>query len=101
MDIRDSIAGIVAKSGSEYKYSGTGFFIEGGIILTCAHVVDAAQIIDGRVQIRIEGAKQFYDAKILFKSPEAELDICVLHPIDLDEDVPTLKLVMSRQSGGN
>ena len=101
MDIRDSIVGIVAKSGSEYKYSGTGFFVEGGFILTCAHVVDAAQITDGKVQFRIEGKKPFFNAEILFKSPETELDICVLHPINLNEDVPALKLVMSRQSGGN
>ena len=101
MDIRDSIVGFVAKPSSEKKYSGTGFFVEGGFILTCAHVVDAAQVIDGKVQFRIEGVKQFYDAEILFKSLETELDICVLKPIDFDEDVPVLTLVMSRQSGGN
>jgi len=101
MDIRDSIVGIVAKSGSEHKYSGTGFFVEGGLILTCAHVVDQAQITDGKLQFRIEGKNQFHDAEILYRSPETELDICVLQPIGLDEEVPTLPLVMSRQSGGN
>ena len=101
MDIRDSIVGIVAKSSSEKKFSGTGFFVEGGLILTCTHVVNQAQVTDGKVQFRIEGKKQFYDAETIFKSPETDLDICVLQPIDFEKEVPPLKLVMSRQSEGN
>ena len=80
MDIRNSIVGIVAKPSLGKTFSGTGFFVEGGLILTCAHVVDAAQITDGKVQFRIEGQKQFYDAEILFESSETDLDICVLSP---------------------
>jgi len=40
LDIRDNIVGIVAKSGSGYKYSGTGFFVAGGLILICVYVVE-------------------------------------------------------------
>ncbi len=100
-DIRKSIVGIVAKTGSEHKYSGTGFFVEGGLILTCAHVVDAAQVTDGKIQFRIEGQKQFYDAEIIFKSLQSELDISILKPVNLAENVPALPLVMSRQCDGH
>lgn len=64
-------------------------------------MVDQAQVTEGKIQFRIEGGTQFYDAEILFKSPETDLDICVLQPVDLTEDVPALKLVMSRQSESN
>lgn len=101
MDIRQSIVGIAAKSSSKYQYSGTGFFVEGGLILTCAHVVDAAQVTDGKVQFRIEEQKQFYDAKVAFKSPESAQDICVLKPVNLTGDIPLLSLVVSRQSHGH
>jgi hypothetical protein len=76
-------------------------FLEGRIILTCAHVVDAAQITDGKAQFRVEGKRQFYDAEIVFRNPETELDICVLQSIGLEEEIPPLPLFMSRQSGGN
>ncbi len=101
MDIRQSIAGIVAGSGSEHKFAGTGFVVSGGLVLTCAHVIDGAQQTGNRVQFRIEGRPQFYEAEIAFASPVIELDICVLEPVNLPADVPALPLMRSGESKGH
>jgi hypothetical protein len=101
MDIRQSIAGIVARSGSEHKFAGTGFVVSGGLILTCAHVIDTAQQTDERVQFRIEGRPQFFEAEIVFTSPVIDLDICILKPANLPADIPTLPLMRSGESKGH
>ncbi|MFZ5920131.1 MAG: S1 family peptidase [Chloroflexota bacterium] len=101
MDIRQSILGIVARSGSEHKFAGTGFVVSGGLILTCAHVVDGARQTDDRVQFRVEGRPQFFEAEIAFTSPVIELDICVLEPVALPADVPALALMHSGESKGH
>jgi S1-C subfamily serine protease len=101
MDIRQSIVGIVAGSGSEHKFAGTGFVVSGGLILTCAHVIDGAQRVDDRVQFRIEGRPQFFEAEAVFTSPITELDICVLKPAALPADIPALPLMRSGESKGH
>ena len=99
MELRNSIVGIVAKSSAAHRFAGTGFFVEGGYLLTCAHVADAAQITDGRLQFRIEGGGKYYEAEVAAR--DAAQDLCVLRPIHLDRDIPALRLAASRQSDGH
>lgn len=100
VDIRLSTVGIVAKSSSDNKFSGTGFFIEGGFILTCAHVVNAAQVIDDKVQFLVEDQQQFYDAEIVLSNNAKDLDICILRPLTFTGESLALKIVASHRCNG-
>lgn len=100
VDIRLSTVGIVAKSSSDNKFSGTGFFIEGGFILTCAHVVNTAQVIGDKVQFLIEGQQQFYDAEIVLNDNAKDLDICILRPLAFTGESLALRIVASHECGG-
>ncbi len=44
MDIKNSIVGIRSKI-TRHKFAGTGFFIIGGLILTCAHVLANVRVL--------------------------------------------------------
>jgi len=100
VDIRLSTVGIVAKSSSDNKFSGTGFFIEGGFILTCAHVVNAAQVIDDKVQFLVEGQQQFYDAEIVLGNNAKDFDICILRPFVFTGENFALKIIASHGCDG-
>jgi len=100
MDIKNSIVGIRSKI-TRHKFAGTGFFIIGGLILTCAHVLDNVRVLKDTLFFMVEGQSKWYKAEIIFTSASEEQDIAILKPIDLPELPPTLSLVTSRQSDGH
>ena len=100
MDIRSSNVGILAKSTS-HRYAGTGFFVAGGLVLTCAHVIEAASQVNGRFVFCLDGEIQRYQAELLFKSESQELDIAILKPLDFTSSVVALPLVTSDESAGH
>jgi tetratricopeptide (TPR) repeat protein len=100
MDIRNSTVGILAK-GSGPKFAGTGFFVAGGLILTCAHVLDGASVLQDKIPFYLDGNDKRYYADVIFKSEAAELDIAILKPVDASLAAPGLSLVTSRESDGH
>jgi len=101
MDIRSSIVGIFAKTSSRYKFSGTGFFVEGGLILTCAHVAGRDKKPGEQVFFQFEGREAIHTATIEFYSSEEALDIAILKPGSLPNDVTPLPLAESKTSRGH
>lgn len=90
MDIRKSIVGIQAKASLSDKFAGTGFLVEGGWIVTCAHVLKAAERHTHRpeqVKFYLEQPDHFYWAEIVFEGDPHELDVAVLKPLSLPDEI--------------
>lgn len=100
MDIQRSIAGIFAVTQTKYTFTGTGFLVQGGLVLTCAHVVDKAITSEGIVSLRFEGQERIYTAQIVCQSPQSELDITILK-LSSVPDIEPLPLKFSDRSKGN
>jgi hypothetical protein len=100
-DIRNSIIGIFAKTSLRFKYSGTGFFVDGGLILTCKHVIDDAKVTEGKIRFQITGDSSWHDAEIIFTSDTFEFDIAILKPVNFVGSFSTLPLIQSLQSNGH
>ena len=64
MDIRKGIVGIKSHPESK-KILGTGFFVEGGFILTCAHVLEDYYQLDKTFYFEIEGQATNYEARVM------------------------------------
>jgi WD40 repeat protein len=70
MNIQNSVAAILSDDG---KVVGTGFLASDLLVITCAHVVVAAEKLSGEtVQVRFEGQTQILDALVV---PEFWLDV--------------------------
>ena len=59
---------------------GTGFFISGGLILTCAHVIDPFYHPGGTVYFQAEDQSDILGASVVFYSPPEQYDLAVLKP---------------------
>ena len=99
-DIRKSIVGIFAELHSPTKFTGTGFLVEGGFILTCAHVVGRDKTVGDQIFFQFDGQDTVKTAVIDYYSPEEALDIAILKPVSLPENVVALKLTASKASRG-
>jgi hypothetical protein len=75
---------------------GTGFCVAPGLILTCAHVVKAAQ--DGLVRVDWQGQERFTEAHILQVFPDTTVDLALLQ-VNGGEAIPWLPLDGQVQSG--
>jgi S1-C subfamily serine protease len=75
---------------------GTGFCVAPGLILTCAHVVKAAQ--DGLVRVDWQGQERFTEAQILQVFPDTTVDLALLQ-VNGGEAIPWLPLDGQVQSG--
>ena len=98
-DLRKSIVGILAGTQSSYKFNGTGFLVEGGMIFTCAHVVGKDKAVGQLVFFQFDGNEAVLTAKIeYFKD---YLDIAVLRPNSLPDTAIPLQLAESKTSRGH
>lgn len=96
-ELRKSVVGILSKSTS-HKYAGTGFFVADGLILTCAHVVDDARILNDKVVFTMGEDEKWQYANVIFTSDPDKADIAILKPVDIPETPPALPLIGSRKS---
>jgi hypothetical protein len=101
MDIKQNIIGILAGTESSFKFAGTGFFVEGGIILTCAHVVGKDKKRGDAIFFQFEGQDAVRSATIDYYSSEDDLDIAVLKPDSLPKGVTPLPLAFAESSRGH
>lgn len=74
MDIKHSIVGIIAGNESSYRFLGTGFFVAGQLVLTCAHVVGENKSKGDLVFFQFEEHDQICTGQIDFYSPESDLE---------------------------
>jgi S1-C subfamily serine protease len=106
MDIYKSIVGIRAKASLSAQFAGTGFLVEGGWIITCAHVLKDAERHSSqpsRVRFCLDQPDQFYWAEIILDGDSNELDVAVLKPLNLPQDmlITPLPLMTSSHSQGH
>ena len=99
MDIRKGIVGIKSHPESK-KILGTGFFVEGGFILTCAHVLEDYYQPDETFYFEIEGQATNYEARVMLYSSKAEHDLAILSPTTNVEYTP-LPIASSQHSIGD
>lgn len=76
---------------------GTGFFVSTGVILTCAHVIQAYYHPDMTVYFRLAGASDVLGAEVEYFSPKEEYDVAVLKPRRALDFTP-LRVVSSQDS---
>lgn len=98
MDIHKSIVGIRAKDSLSARFAGTGFLVEGGWIMTCAHVLKDAERHSSRVRFCIDTPERFYEAEIILEGDSNELDVAVLKPLNLPQDMPITPLLLMASS---
>ena len=99
MDIRAGIVGIKSDPKSK-TILGTGFFVPGGLILTCAHVI-ADYYQPGRgIDCQPEGQESLFKTNVIYFSPRGEYDLAILQPTEEVEYTP-LPISSSRSSRGN
>jgi len=99
MDIRKGIVGIKSHPDSR-KILGTGFFVEGGSILTCAHVLEDYYQPDKTFYFEIEGQTTDYEARVALYSSRAKHDFAILSPTTKVEYTP-LPIASSQYSQGD
>ena len=99
IDIRKGIVGIKSHPDSG-KILGTGFFVEGGFILTCAHVLEDYYQPDKAFYFEIEGQTDDYEARVMLYSSKAEHDLAILSPTTNVEYTP-LPIASSQYSEGD
>ncbi|RPH58061.1 MAG: serine protease, partial [Chloroflexi bacterium] len=92
-DIRKSIVGILAEPGSGYAYTGTGFLAEGGVLVTCAHVLEQARRDGEAYLFQFDGENETRQAFLIRQSAKDDLDLAVLKPKSLPTEAVALKLV--------
>lgn len=96
MDPRKGIAAIKSHPKSD-KILGTGFFVENGVILTCAHVIEEYYDPDMTAYFQLEGSADIVGAEVVFYSPKEEFDIAILKPKREIEFSP-LRITTSKNS---
>jgi tetratricopeptide (TPR) repeat protein len=105
IDLRKNVVGIRAKFGLPARYAGTGFLVEGGWIVTCAHVLKEAERAAGMVRFCFEDEERFYQAEVVFAGDPFEpgQDVAILKPANLPDSLaaPALPLVASAHSQGH
>ena len=99
MDIRKGIVGIKSHPDSKIIL-GTGFFVEGGYILTCAHVLEDYYQPDKTFYFEIEGQTTDHEARVVVYSSRAEHDFAILSPTTKVEYTP-LPIASSQYSQGD
>ena len=99
MDIRRGIVGIKSHPDSK-KILGTGFFVEGGFIITCAHVFEDYYQSGRPIYFELEGQTVVHEAQIILFSQKSEHDFAVLRPTTEIEYVP-LPIASSQFSKGD
>jgi hypothetical protein len=75
---------------------GTGFFVDRGLILTCAHVVKAL-VAPNRVRVRWQQQLDFAEAELVQRVPE--LDLALLQFMPRNADLPCVYLDEELQAG--
>ena len=96
MDPRKGIAAIKSHPKSD-KILGTGFFVENGVILTCAHVIEEYYDPDMTAYFQLEGSADIVGAEVAFYSPKEQFDVAILKPKREVEFSP-LRVTTSRNS---
>jgi tetratricopeptide (TPR) repeat protein len=101
-EIESSIVRVLNAQGTVV---GTGFVVDNGLILTCAHVIAAAKGKPGdAIQIALHFDDKPFDAHIVpewWRDPDAE-DVAVLQPIEpLPKSVQALPLGLAKASRGH
>lgn len=99
MDIRAGIVGIKSDPKSKLIL-GTGFFVPGGLILTCAHVIYDYYQPGRQIDCQLEGQLTHFKTEVIHFSPEEEYDLAILQPVE-DVDCTPLPISSSRSSKGN
>ncbi|MBN1449592.1 MAG: tetratricopeptide repeat protein, partial [Anaerolineales bacterium] len=79
---------------------GTGFFVSGGLILTCAHVIAEYYKPGRQIDCQLEGQISHFKADVIYFSPKGEYDLAILQPIEEIEHIP-LPFSTSQSSKGN
>jgi energy-coupling factor transporter ATP-binding protein EcfA2 len=101
MNIRDSIVAVLNGNG---KVIGTGFLASETLILTCAHVVMAADAIDGdTVQVRFDGRTEKLNALVVpeYWRDVDKGDVAVLRLENVPDGVSPLPLGNAAGSAGH
>lgn len=87
------------------RYAGTGFLVEGGWIVTCAHVLKAAERAKELARFSFDEEEGFFLAEVVFDGDPVERgqDIAILKPVNLPDSLaaPGLPLVSSTHSQGH
>ena len=99
IDIRKGIVSIKSHPDSR-KILGTGFFVEGGSIITCAHVLEDYYQPDKSFYFETEGQATDYEARVMLYSSKAEHDLAILSPTTNFEYTP-LPIASSQYSQGD
>jgi hypothetical protein len=95
-DLQPGIVGIRANSGT-HKFAGTGFAVQGGWVITCAHVVEqAGPDAKDNVNIQFEGNSDFQLAHV--EQISHHLDIAILKPSTPLSDEYALPLLEAAHS---
>jgi len=98
-DIRAGIVGVKSDPRSKLIL-GTGFFVVGGVILTCAHVIEQYYQAGEKTDFCLQGQAAAFEAKVIYFSPKSEYDLAILEPTG-EVDYTPLPLASSRGSKGH
>jgi hypothetical protein len=94
-DPRNSVAGVLAKDPSpSLPFRGTTFLVQGGVMVTCSHVLQNARRNGaGQVELLFYGQQGITCAEVLVD--DSERDLAVLRPLSLPEGVAPLLVAPS------
>ncbi len=99
MDICAGIVGIKSDPKSK-TILGTGFFVSGGLILTCAHVIADYYQPGGKIDFQLKGQVAEFKANVIYFSSKSEYDLAILKPSE-EVDFTPLSIASSQNSKGN
>ncbi|MFZ5909788.1 MAG: tetratricopeptide repeat protein [Chloroflexota bacterium] len=98
-DIRAGIVGVKSDPRSNLVL-GTGFFVAGGVVLTCAHVIEKYYQPGGKAAFCLKGPDAEFQATVTFFSPKSEYDLAILEPAG-EVDYTPLPVASSQNSKGH
>ena len=96
MDITKGVVGFLASEAVRkqhgFEFAGTGFLAAGGVLITCAHVLDEAMKVGEAYYFRYEGVNTEFAAVVLAESEWFEWDVAVLRPVSLPVGMEELRV---------
>jgi len=95
MDIKPAIVAIL---NTKHAIVGTGFIAADCLIVTCAHVLEAAQFAPGghvRVRFAVDDSERFAEVDPLHYSPRDAQDVASLRVSQMPKGVRTLRLAIA------